>query len=344
MIIVRSPMRVSFFGGGTDHPTWFRAGEPAAVLSTTIDKYIYVTLRKLPLVFNFNYRVSWRIIEEVQALSDIEHPIVRAVLQNYGGDCVSGYEVLYNADLPAQSGLGSSSAFTVAMLKAYLGNQGKLESKHFFAREAIRIEQDLLKEPVGSQDQIAAAYGGLNQITFAADDTFNVEPIIITSERKRALNDNLMMFFTGFTRSASKIEGEKIVNMASKREEMHALFEMVQEGRRILEDTSRDLNDFGRLLGDAWARKRTLSDAVSNSSLDDAYEAAIRAGALGGKLLGAGGGGFLLFYVEPHKQDAVKVALKPMIDMQFKFENAGASVVLYNPDLQSNYDASLRYD
>ncbi len=342
MIIVRSPMRVSFFGGGTDHPTWFRTGEPAAVLSTTIDKYLYVTLRKLPHVFNFNYRVSWRIIEEVQKLSEIQHPIVRAVLQNYGGDGDSGYEVLYNADLPAQSGLGSSSAFTVAMLKAYLGNSGKLKSKQFFAREAIRIEQELLKEPVGSQDQIAAAYGGLNQITFAADDTFTVEPILITPERKRALNANLLMFFTGFTRSASKIEGEKIVNMASKRDEMLALFKMVEEGRQILEDSRRDLDDFGRLLGDAWARKRALSAGVSNSGLDEAYDAAIQAGALGGKLLGAGGGGFLLFYAEPQKQDAVKAALKPMIDMQFGFEDAGASVVLYNPDLQTNYDASSR--
>lgn len=342
MIIVRSPMRVSFFGGGTDHPTWFRSGEPAAVLSTTIDKYLYVTLRKLPNIFNFNYRVSWRIIEEVEKLSEIKHPIVRAVLENYGNDCDSGYEILYNADLPAQSGLGSSSAFTVALLKAYLGNAGKTGSKQFFAREAIRIEQDLLKEPVGSQDQIAAAYGGLNKITFGADDTFEVEPILISGERKRALNANLMIFFTGFTRSASLIESAKIANMNAKREEMHALYEMVLEGRSILEDPGRELSDFGRLLGDAWARKRALSVGVSNGGLDAAYDAGIRAGALGGKLLGAGGGGFLLFYVEPQHQEAVKAALKPMINMPFGFESAGASVVMCDLDLQSNYDASLR--
>lgn len=342
MIIVRSPMRVSFFGGGTDHPTWFRAGEPAAVLSTTIDKYLYVTLRHLPNIFNFNYRVSWRIIEETRSLSEIQHPIVRAVLENYGADDEWGYEVLYNADLPAQSGLGSSSAFTVAMLKAYLGNQGRSGSKNFFAKEAIKIEQDLLGEPVGSQDQVAAAYGGLNQINFFPDNTFTVEPILISPKRKQELNANLVMFFTGFTRSASKIESQKIQQMGNKTVEMRAMYEMVKEGRDILEDEKRPLADFGRLLNEAWARKRSLSGGVSNDALDAAYQAAIAAGALGGKLLGAGGGGFLLFYVEPEHRAAVTEALKPMINMSFGFENEGASVVLFNPDLQQNYDPALR--
>lgn len=343
MIIVRSPMRVSFFGGGTDHPTWFRTGESASVLSTTIDKYLYVTLRKLPRVFDFNYRVSWRIIEETKSISEIQHPIVKAVLNNYGEEHNWGYEVLYNADLPAQSGLGSSSAFTVAMLKAYLGNNGNIGSKHFFAREAIRIEQDLLKEPVGSQDQIAAAYGGLNQIRFFADSSFFVEPVLISPERKRTLNENLVMFFTGFTRSASKIEGEKIKEISNKTEELRAIHDMVIEGREILEDSSRDLNDFGRLLHEAWMRKRALSSSVSNGALDQAYNAALEAGAIGGKLLGAGGGGFLLFYVEPHNRQAVIDRLKPMVNMSFGFENSGASVVLYNPDLETNYDASSRH-
>ncbi|MDE2410464.1 MAG: hypothetical protein KGM18_01680 [Sphingomonadales bacterium] len=342
MIIVRSPMRVSFFGGGTDHPTWFRTGEPASVLSTTIDKYLYVTLRRMPRVFDFNYRVSWRIIEEVQKISEIRHPIVRAVLENYGDDEDWGYEVLYNADLPAQSGLGSSSAFTVAMLKAYLGNLGRMASKQYLACEAIRIEQDLLNEPVGSQDQVAAAYGGLNQIDFHADGTFTVEPICIPPERKLALNDNLIMFFTGFTRSASNIEGQKIKEMGNRVDELRAIQRMVVEGREILENRDRDLADFGRLLDEGWQRKRLLSAGVSNSVLDDAYAAAIRAGAIGGKLLGAGGGGFLLFYVEPSHREAVKAALAPMADMSFGFENAGASIVLYNPDLHANYDPSIR--
>lgn len=342
MIIVRSPLRVSFFGGGTDHPTWYRTGQPASVLSTTIDKYLYVTLRKLPKVFDFNYRVSWRIIEETKSISDIQHPIVRAVLQNYGEEHDWGYEVLYNADLPAQSGLGSSSAFTVAMLKAYLGNNSHIGSKNFFAREAIRIEQDLLKEPVGSQDQVAAAYGGMNQISFFPDDSFSVEPVLISADRKHELNQNLIMFFTGFTRSASKIEGEKIKEIKNKVDDLKAIFDMVVEGRDILENSNRDLNDFGRLLHQAWMRKRSLSSGVSNGALDDAYDAALKAGAIGGKLLGAGGGGFLLFYVEPEFRSAVIEALKPMTDMSFGFDNGGASVVLYNPDLETNYVASSR--
>jgi D-glycero-alpha-D-manno-heptose-7-phosphate kinase len=335
-------MRVSFFGGGTDHPTWFRTGEKGSVLSTTIDKYLYVTLRRLPRVFDFNYRVSWRIIEEVRAISEIKHPIVRAVLENYGDSQDWGYEVLYNADLPAQSGLGSSSAFTVAMLKAYLGNLGRIGSKQYFAREAIRIEQDLLKEPVGSQDQIAAAFGGLNQIDFYQDDSFTVEPVCTSSARKLELNNNLMMFFTGFTRSASKIEGEKVKEIHNRTAELRAMREMVVEGRSILEDSSRNLDEFGLLLSQAWQCKRALSAGVSNPVLDDAYAAALSAGALGGKLLGAGGGGFMLFYVPAGRRDAVKEALKPMTDMSFGFENAGASIVLYNPDLHANYDASLR--
>ncbi|MBO9669939.1 MAG: hypothetical protein J7485_05435 [Sphingobium sp.] len=342
MIIVRSPMRVSFFGGGTDHPTWFRTGEQAGVLSTTIDKYLYVTLRRLPRVFDFNYRVSWRIIEETKSISEIQHPIVRAVLENYGDGDGYGYEVLYNADLPAQSGLGSSSAFTVAMLRAYLGNLGRISSKQFLAAEAIRIEQDLLNEPVGSQDQIAAAYGGLNQINFYQDNSFLVEPVCISSERKAALNKNLIMFFTGFTRSASKIEGEKVKEIKNKTTELRAIHEMVVEGRDILENENRNLNDFGALLHQGWLRKRSLSAGVSNAGLDAAYEAARNAGALGGKLLGAGGGGFLLFYVEPHNRAGLKKALKPMIDMSFGFENGGSSIVLYNPEFHANYDPSLR--
>lgn len=342
MIIVRTPMRVSFFGGGTDHPTWFRTGEPSAVLSTTIDKYVYVTLRRLPRIFDFNYRVSWRIIEETKSIAEIQHPIVRAVLENYGDHDHCGYEVLYNADLPAQSGLGSSSAFTVAMLKAYLGNLHRIESKQFFAEQAIRIEQELLNEPVGSQDQIAAAFGGLNHVQFFQDGKFQVEPVCISRERKQALNDRLIMFFTGFTRSASKIEGEKIKEMADKTLELRAIHDMVDQGRSILENESADLRDFGKLLHEGWMLKRALSGGVSNPALDDAYAAAIKAGAVGGKLLGAGGGGFLLFYVEPEYREAVKAALQPMADMTFGFENGGASVVLYNPDLTSNYDVSSR--
>ena len=309
---------------------------------STIDKYIYVTLRRLPSIFNFNYRVAWRIIEEHQSISEIQHPIVRTVLQAYGVDDTCGYEILYNADLPAQSGLGSSSAFTVSMLRAYLANLGISKPKDYFAREAIRIEQDLLNEPVGSQDQVAAAYGGLNRIDFHPGGEFRVEPVIISPDRKRALNDNLLMFFTGFTRSASAIESEKIGKFGDKTAELEAMYSMVDEGVEILQDASRDLGDFGRLMHRGWMMKRSLSGGVSNPTIDEAYDAAIQAGAVGGKLLGAGGGGFLMFYVDKQDQDAVREALAPMLCMRFGFENYGSSVVLYNPDLTSNYDVSAK--
>lgn len=340
MIIVRTPMRVSFFGGGTDHPTWFNSGEKGAVLSTTIDKYIYITLRKLPKIFDFNYRVSWRKIEEAKALAEIEHPIVRAVLEHYGQDDDNGYEVVYNADLPAQSGLGSSSAFTVSMLKAYLCNRGIYKSKKFYADNAINIEQNLLKEPVGSQDQIAAAYGGLNRIDFIQGGDYSVEPLTVSAERKAGLNSNLMMFFTNFTRSASKIEEQKIKAFVDKNAQLRRMYEMVDEGSKILQNVNTDLNEFGKLLHEGWLQKRSLSNGVSNPELDEIYDAALSAGATGGKLLGAGGGGFLLFYVRPEYQEAVKDRISKCIHMPFGFENTGSSVVMYNPDLTSNYDVS----
>lgn len=338
MIIVRTPLRVSFFGGGTDHPTWYKSGEKGGVLSTTIDKYIYITLRRLPKIFDFNYRVAWRIIEETKTSSEIKHPIVRAVLENYGSQDNSGYEVLYNADLPAQSGLGSSSAFTVSMLKAYMSNLHQLKSKRFYAEEAIRIEQELLNEPVGSQDQIAAAFGGLNRIEFSADGNFSVEPMLVSNARKNALSSKLLMFFTGFTRSASNIEVDKVKAFSQNSNQLRTIYEMVNEGASIIQSESSDLNDFGKLLHEGWMHKKSLAKSVSNSELDEAYEAAIKAGAVGGKLLGAGGGGFLLFYVDEEKQEAVKKALAPMICMSFGFESEGASVVLFNPDLTSNYE------
>lgn len=342
MIIVRTPLRVSFFGGGTDHPTWFNAGEKGAVLSTTIDKYIYVTLRKLPRIFDFNYRVAWRKVEEVKTINEIEHPIVRTVLEYYGEGDDNGYEVVYNADLPAQSGLGSSSAFTVSMLKAYLCNLGQYRSKKFFAEEAINVEQNLLHEPVGSQDQIAASFGGMNRIDFMTEGDFKVEPVIISKERKQQLNSRLMMFFTKFTRSASKIEATKIKSIADKSTQLRRMFEMVEEGSQILQNENRELSDFGRLLHEGWLQKRDLSDAVSNPELDEIYDAALSAGATGGKLLGAGGGGFLLFYVEPELQEKLTVRLSKCAPMRFGFENQGSNVVMYNPDLTSNYDYSYR--
>jgi D-glycero-alpha-D-manno-heptose-7-phosphate kinase len=343
MIIVRTPLRISFFGGGTDHPTWFRRGELGAVLSTTINKYLYIQLRRLPAVFDFNYRVLWNQVEQVKTIEEIKHPIVRTVLQNYAADEETGYEIVYNADLPARSGLGSSSSFTVAMLHAFLANQGRFASKSYLAREAIRIEQDLLKEPVGSQDQVAAAFGGLNQITFEGQDGVAVNPVRAPAGRVQQLESSLLLFFTGFVRSASAVEETKIKSFDAKQAELRRMHQMVIEGREMLESENGSLDAFGDLLDEAWRAKRSLADSVSTDAIDDVYDAGMRAGALGGKLLGAGGGGFILFYAPPERHAAIREALHTLVHVPISFEREGSSVVLFNPELTANYEvASLR--
>jgi D-glycero-alpha-D-manno-heptose-7-phosphate kinase len=337
MIIVRSPLRVSFFGGGTDHPTWLNMGEPGAVLSTTIDKYIYVQLRKLPAVFDFNYRVAWGMLEEVQTLNEIQHPVVREVLKHYAGNEETGYEVIYNADLPSKSGLGSSSAFTVSLLHAFFGNKEKLCSKHALAKEAIFVEQQLLKETVGYQDQIAAAHGGFNRIDFGADGEYRIRPVQVTGVRRAELESSMMMFFTGFTRSADEVEKKKVAKYQDRTTELRSIYNMVDEGERILNDSSRPVAEFGELLHQAWMAKRSLDTSVSNPMIDERYEGAMRAGALGGKLLGAGGGGFLLMYVPQARRAAVIDAMKGMTHVPLQMERGGSQVVLYNPELTSNY-------
>jgi D-glycero-alpha-D-manno-heptose-7-phosphate kinase len=307
------------------------------VLSTTIDKYIYVQLRRLPAVFDFNYRIAWGILEEVKALAEIQHPVVREVLRHYAGAEETGYEVIYNADLPSKTGLGSSSAFTVSLLHAFFGNQERLCSKPMLAREAIHVEQQLLKETVGCQDQIAAAYGGLNRIDFSAGGDHRVTPLQVPAARRQELERSLMMFFTGFTRAADDVERRKLANFADRTAELRAMYEMVNEGERILLDTSRPLAQFGDLLHQAWVAKRRLHEAVSNATIDERYEAARRAGALGGKLLGAGGGGFLLMFVPRERQPAVLAAMQGLTFVPLRMERDGTSVVLYNPELTSNY-------
>ncbi len=339
MIVVRTPLRVSFFGGGTDHPAWFSRPEPGAVLSTTIDKYIYVQLRRLPAMFEFNYRVAWGMLEEVKTINEIQHPVVREMLRHYAEDIdrATGYEVIYNADLPSKTGLGSSSAFTVSLLNAYFGNRERLCSKAFLAREAINLEQNILKETVGCQDQIAAAYGGLNRIDFQTDGQFSVTPLHITAVRRKELESSLLLFFTGFTRSAEAIEKLKVARFADKTEQLRSIYQMVDEGERILLDLNRPIREFGQLLNRAWIEKRRLDESVSNEFIDESYQAAMAAGALGGKLLGAGGGGFLLMFAPPERHEAVKAALAKLPFVPFKMERQGSTVVLYDPELTSNY-------
>ncbi|WP_373003081.1 kinase [Hyphomonas sp.] len=337
MIIVRSPLRVSFFGGGTDHPAWIERGEKGAVLSTSIDKYIYIQLRRLPAVFDFNYRVAWGMLEEVNTINEIQHPVVREVLKHYAGDNETGYEIIHNSDLPSKSGLGSSSSFTVSLLHAFHGNQELLCSKRRLAKEAIFVEQNLLGETVGYQDQIAAAHGGLNRIDFNSDGDYDITPIHLPGVRKAELEDSMMLFFTGFTRFADQIEKRKVAKFADRTKEMRAIYDMVGEGERILTDPNCNIGEFGELLHQTWMNKRALDSSVSNPEIDERYEAALQAGALGGKLLGAGGGGFLLMFVPPDKRGPVLESMKGMTHVPLRMERSGTSVVLYDPDLTSNY-------
>lgn len=348
MIIVRTPLRVSFFGGGTDHPSWYLRNGRGAVLSTSIDKYVYITLRNLPPIFDFNYRIAWRIVEQTKTVAEIQHPVVRAVLENYTGVEAAGFEIVYHADLPARSGLGSSSAFTVAALHAMLQHRGLASPKQVLAREAIRVEQELLSEPVGSQDQVAVAYGGLNRIDFSSTTDISVSEIDISPRRKRLLEDHLMMFFTGFTRDAGAIEKLKIQSFDARSREMERLYDLVGQGQEILENPNLQLSEFGGLLHDAWMQKRALAPSVSNAPIDAAYDAARRAGASGGKLLGAGGGGFLLVFAPPEKHSAVTSAIcavdlgqgRRAKHVPIRFEGEGSSVVLHKPEFAANF-ASL---
>lgn len=332
MIITKTPFRMSFFGGGTDMEEYFKE-YGGAVLSTTFDKYCYVTVRHLPRFFDYTTELTYSRIERVKSTDEIEHPAVRNAMKMLD---MREIRLTYEADLPARSGLGTSSSFAVGMLNAFYALKGKYADKKKLAEDAIYLERVLCNEAGGWQDQIAAAYGGLNRINFNAEG-FDVQPIIISPERKRQLNENLMLFFTGFTRfsaevqlanNATKPQGDKIKRL----QEMHGL---VDEAEKILENKTADLDDFGRLLDYTWKLKKGTGAKVSTESIDGLYEKGIRAGALGGKLLGAGGGGFLLFYVQPQYQNAVKEAMKDLLHVPFSFEDGGTRVVHYTPESYS---------
>jgi D-glycero-alpha-D-manno-heptose-7-phosphate kinase len=329
MIISRTPFRVSFFGGGTDYPAWFRK-HGGAVLATTIDKYCYISVRVLPPFFAHRYRLVYSVVENVKEISEIQHPAARAVLQWNGKH--DGLEIHHDGDLPARSGLGSSSAFTVGLINAIKALQGRLVSKDELARDAIHIEQCVLREPVGSQDQISAAFGGFNRIAFRPDGSFNLDPIVLPAERHDELQRHLMLFFSGISRYSSEIAQSKIDNIAARACELNAMYEMVDQAIAILRDTDAPLSEFGKLLHEAWSLKKRLSDRVSTDFIDDVYVTACRAGAIGGKVLGAGGGGFVLFFVPPERQAAVREALRELIYVPFKLESAGSRIVLYSPN------------
>ena len=328
MIITKTPFRMSFFGGGTDMEDFFRE-HGGAVLSTTFDKYCYVNVRHLPRFFDYSTEISYSKTERVTNIDDIQHPAVREAMKMLD---MHEIRLTYEADLPARSGLGTSSSFAVGMLNAFYALKGKYVDKKRLADEAIYLERVLCAEAGGWQDQIAAAFGGLNRIEFNADG-YEVRQIIISPERKRQLNDNLLMFFTGFPRFSSDLQ--KINNIsgnADKRTKLKQIYTLVNEAEQILVDKKSDLDDFGRLLDISWKLKKGTGSSISTGSIDELYTKGINAGALGGKLLGAGGGGFLLFYVQPQKQEAVKNAMKDLMYIPFRFEDGGTRVIYYSPE------------
>ncbi len=328
MIITRTPLRVSFFGGGTDYPTWFRE-HGGAVLSTTIDKYLYLHVRYLPPFFDFKSRIVWSQIEQVQSSAEIKHPAIRGILEWMKIN--EGVEVLHHGDLPARTGLGSSSSFTVGLLHALHAMRGELISKRVLAEEAIYVEQTVLRENVGVQDQIAAAFGGLNRVDIRPDASFEVVPLVVQAERLASLQDHLLLIYTGLSRHASEIAAEQVSTMGDKTAEMKAMRAMVDDGEKILASTG-SLRDFGRLLDEAWQRKRSLSSKIAPTLVNEMYDAARKAGADGGKLLGAGGGGFMLLFVQPEKRVAVLRSLEKLLPVPFKFERGGTQLVLYEAE------------
>lgn len=336
MIITRTPLRISFFGGGTDYPIWYREFG-GSVLSTAIDKCCYITCRRLPPFFEYHSRVSYSRIENVSQNSAIEHPSVRACLQHLGVE--EGVEIHHVADLPARTGLGTSSAFTVGLLLGLYGLRDQMRNKHELASDAIHVEQELLKEAVGSQDQVSAAYGGFNRINFNTDGSFEVKQIIGSPDRLATLQQHFALFFTGFSRIASDVAKEQIRMTPHRKHELETMFQMVNEAEAIVTDPNRSLDEFGHLLHEGWQVKRTLTKNITNSNLDEIYEAGRSAGALGGKLLGAGGGGFMLFFVPPERRKALRTRLKNLLCVPFGFSNRGSHVVVYEPE--EVYDKSL---
>ena len=329
MIISRTPFRISFFGGGTDYPAFYEE-HGGAVLNTTINKYCYVICRYLPPFFDYKYDIRYRIREEAKTIAEIKHPSVRECLNFMKLD--RGVEIQHNADLPSMSGLGSSSAFTVGLLNALYALKGQLVTKRQLALDAIHVEQQEIKENVGSQDQTAVAFGGFNKIEFGGLRKIWVEPITLEQSKRDLLQSHFMLFFTGFPRRASEIAAEQIKKTPDNIKELQAMMAMVGRAIEILYGRPEDYADFGRLLHDSWMLKRGLTTSITNPAIDEIYQAARDAGALGGKLLGAGGGGFMLFFVPPERRQKVRDRLAKLLYVPFAFHDLGSQIVYYAPE------------
>ena len=327
MIISRTPFRISFFGGGTDYPVWYRENG-GAVLATTIDKYCHITCRYLPPFFEHKSLIVWSQIERVDDIAEITHPAFRETLAFM--DVTDGVAIHHDGDLPARSGLGSSSSFVVGLLHALHALKGAMTTKRQLALDAIQIEQVLLRENVGSQDQVSAAFGGLNRIDFGGDEEFRVSSTILPQERLELLQDHLMLVFTGLSRISSEIAADQIKATNHKRQELTTMYQMVDEATNILAADG-DILEFGRLLHESWQLKRSLTDRISNAHIDQIYDAACRAGAIGGKLLGAGGGGFMLLFARPEEQPGIRDALKDLLHVPFRFESSGSQIIFFDP-------------
>jgi D-glycero-alpha-D-manno-heptose-7-phosphate kinase len=329
MIISRTPFRVSFFGGGTDYPDWYRE-HGGSVISTTINKYCYVSCRYLPPFFDYKFRMRYYQREETQTISEIKHPSMRECLDFM--QIKEGTEIVHNADVPAQSGLGSSSTFTVGLLHALYALKHLMPTKRDLALNALHVEQQRIQENVGSQDQTAAAFGGLNRINFGGIQEIAVQPLMISPEKNKQFEVHLMLFFTGFSRTASEIAIEQIKRISHKTAYFKRMMELVDEVAMLIQNGKDNINEIGKLLHEQWMMKRELSPIVSNTKLDEMYEAGVKAGAEGGKLLGAGGGGCMLFFVKPENQPKVKEALKDLLHIPFRFDHLGSQIIYYTHD------------
>ena len=328
MIMSRTPFRISLFGGGTDYPTWYRE-HGGTVVGTTINKYCYISFRELPPFFEHRHRIVYSRIELPQSVEEIQHPAVRSVLSEY--HVSDGVEIQHYGDLPARSGMGSSSSFTVGLINALRAHHGLISSADLLAREAIRIEQEVIKEAVGSQDQVWAAYGGTNAITFHTDGRFDVNRLILSAERRTELQSHLMLFFTRFSRTAETIAVHKIENLPARQSQLNCMRQMAEHAAMVLQSQSCPIAEIGAMLDESWRLKKELADCVTTSAVDEIYAAAKSAGALGGKLLGAGGGGFMLIFAEPHRQAAIRQALRDLIEVSFEIGTPGSRIVIYEP-------------
>lgn len=328
MIVTRAPHRISFFGGGTDYPSYYLE-HGGKVIGAAIDKYCYITCRELPPFFAHKHRIVYSKVETVKTVDEIVHPSVRETIRYMKID--SGLELHHDGDIPARSGMGSSSAFTVCLLKTLYALKGRIISRENLFEEAIHIEQNLIRENVGSQDQVFAACGGLNVIEFMQNGQIVPRPLIVSEKRLDAFRSNLMLVFSGISRYASEIAGEQIENTKKNIMSLHAMKGLVDDACNILASPEADLDDFGRLLHETWRFKKGLSSKMTSPEIDHIYETGMKNGALGGKLLGAGGGGFMLLYAKPEDQPKVKKALDKYIHIPFNFDFSGAEIIIYRP-------------